>query len=213
MTNALKSVVSCEALQVVVAFEGTSFGHAMSKACQYATTNDKVGCGMKDVSIKHAQAAIHKCITWPKKSGKGRQEWNRACLDSGKRPRKLNTPVKTRLASKVIMFEEALQFWQIIFLCYSRQSLSLQAQIPSPQTWVIAEAVAITLSPVVTSCVLNQSRGYWLLSDALHATLNTTLCFQQDILTSAAFLNVQLAAGDFDVKLRLLYCNMRQEVL
>ena len=66
MTNALKSVISCEALQVVVPFEGTCFGHAMSKACQYATTDDKVARGMKAVSIKYAQVAVQKCITWPK---------------------------------------------------------------------------------------------------------------------------------------------------
>ena len=70
---------------------------SMSKACQYATSDEKVCRGNAYVSIRTAQADIQKCITWPKKSGKGRQEWEKACIDAGMRPRKLNTPVKTRL--------------------------------------------------------------------------------------------------------------------
>jgi len=38
-----------------------------------------------------------KCITWPKKYGKGQHEWNKACIEFGLRTRKLNTPMKTKL--------------------------------------------------------------------------------------------------------------------
>jgi hypothetical protein len=30
---------------------------------------------LKHISIKLAQFDLQKCITWPKKSGKGRHEW------------------------------------------------------------------------------------------------------------------------------------------
>ena len=39
--------------------------------------------GMKEVSLKDAQKSLQSCITWTKKSGKGRQEWDRACIDAG----------------------------------------------------------------------------------------------------------------------------------
>jgi hypothetical protein len=42
MIVALKSIVSCDVLGLEIFFEGTCFGHAFSKACQYATTNEKV---------------------------------------------------------------------------------------------------------------------------------------------------------------------------
>ncbi len=42
----------------------------------------------------------HKCTTWPKKSRKGKQEWNNACAYSNIPPRKLNNPIKTKLSSK-----------------------------------------------------------------------------------------------------------------
>jgi hypothetical protein len=46
------------------------FGHALSKVCQYIITYDKVCTCLKHASIKVAQGAIQKCITWPKKSSK-----------------------------------------------------------------------------------------------------------------------------------------------
>jgi hypothetical protein len=37
-----------------------------------------------------------KCITWPKKYGKGRQEWYQTCLNLSIHLRKLNTLMKTK---------------------------------------------------------------------------------------------------------------------
>jgi len=47
-------------------------------------------------------------------------------MDSGLRLQKLKTSVKTKLDSKVIMFEKTLEFKAIITLCYGKQkTLSL----------------------------------------------------------------------------------------
>jgi hypothetical protein len=46
--------------------------------------------------IKTIQFVIQKCITWLKKSGKGKQTWEKTCIESRLRPRKLNTLMKTR---------------------------------------------------------------------------------------------------------------------
>jgi len=56
-----------------------------------------------------------------KQYGKGRQEWEKACIECGLSPQKLKTPIKTRFASKVIMFEETLEFKQAIITCYKKQ--------------------------------------------------------------------------------------------
>lgn len=82
MTTTLKSVVGCDNLELQEAFQGTCFGHAMSKACQYGTNDGNVCSVLREVSIKAVQADFQKCITWPK-FGKGRQEWTMACMDSG----------------------------------------------------------------------------------------------------------------------------------
>jgi hypothetical protein len=60
--------------------------------------------------VKDSQTALQKTITWTKNLRKGRQEWERACMDSGLWPQKLKTPIKTRFTSKVIMFEKSGNF-------------------------------------------------------------------------------------------------------
>jgi hypothetical protein len=46
-------------------------------------------------SIKATQSNSRKCITWPKKSRKGKQRWNKDCMNSKIFERKLNTQIKT----------------------------------------------------------------------------------------------------------------------
>jgi hypothetical protein len=72
----LKLVVNYEALGRG-SYQGTCFGHAFSKACQYVIVDEKVCRSLKHVSLKFAHVDLQKCIPWPKKFGKGRQEWNR----------------------------------------------------------------------------------------------------------------------------------------
>jgi hypothetical protein len=72
LTNALKFVMKYETLGLEESFQGTYFDHIFSKVCQYATTNDKVYKNFKYVSINYTQVDLKKCITWPKKFGKGR---------------------------------------------------------------------------------------------------------------------------------------------
>jgi hypothetical protein len=134
--------------------------------------------GLKEVSLKDAQKSLQSCITWTKKSGKGRQEWDKACIDAGLPSRKLKTHVKTRFASKVVLFQETQEYADAINICYRRQSLKLQARVPSGMTWATARTVTQTLNPVVQQCVLNQTRGYWLLSDALVAAFRMSIELQ-----------------------------------
>jgi hypothetical protein len=72
MTIVLKYVVNCEVLGMEESFQGTCFGHAFSKACQYRTTKEKVCKNLKHIYIKSTQSYLQKCITWPKTFGKGR---------------------------------------------------------------------------------------------------------------------------------------------
>jgi hypothetical protein len=67
-----------------------------SKACQYAIIDEKLCKNLKYVNMKVTQTNLQKCITWPKKSKKGKQEWSKACVNSKIHPRKLNTPMTTR---------------------------------------------------------------------------------------------------------------------
>ncbi len=50
----LKSIVTCKTLNVMESFQGTYFGHAFFKACQYAIVGEKVSRGLKCVFVKYA---------------------------------------------------------------------------------------------------------------------------------------------------------------
>jgi len=83
----------------------------MSECCQYVTNDFKVCVNLTIISIiKEAQYVLQKTITWTKKSGKGQHEWHKTCLHSGVLPRKLKTQIKIMFASKVILFQETLEF-------------------------------------------------------------------------------------------------------
>jgi len=98
-------------------FEGVCFSHALSKACQYVTSNEKVNSSLQLVSVKIAQSSIQSCRTYPKKFGKRKVEWTKACLVIGLQPQNLNTPMKTRFVSKVAMFQQAFEFKEPYYSC------------------------------------------------------------------------------------------------
>jgi hypothetical protein len=58
------------------------FAHFFPKECQCVIIDEKVCRNLKFVLFKFTKSNLDKCITWPKKSRKGIQEWNKACSDS-----------------------------------------------------------------------------------------------------------------------------------
>jgi hypothetical protein len=63
MVTTLWSIIDCEPLKMLWVYEGTYFGHVMSKACQYATNYDKVFTWMTLVNVKDFQVGLQKTIT------------------------------------------------------------------------------------------------------------------------------------------------------
>ncbi len=87
--------------------------------------DEKVIVGLKSVSVKIAQGNLQKTITWTKKLGKGKHEWQRACVERGLQPWKLKTLMKTMFVNKVIMFEKVLEFMErlLVELIHKRDGL------------------------------------------------------------------------------------------
>ena len=164
------------------------------------------------MSLKSAQVALQSYITWTKKPGKGGAEWKKTCIKAGLHAKKLKTLVKTRFASKVIFFQETLEYADAINICYAAQSLKLQARVPIGVTWAVARIFTETLNPVVKQCVLNQTRGYWLLSDALAAALAISVELGAHI-DHLSNMNPPLQHGDFDSELEILRGKMSLEAM
>ncbi len=66
MAITLCFIVDCEMLNVLRVYEDTCFGHVLFKTCQYATNDDKVFMGLRQVSVKDAQIGLQISITWTK---------------------------------------------------------------------------------------------------------------------------------------------------
>jgi hypothetical protein len=55
------------------------------------------------------------------------------------------------------MFQEALQFKDVIILCYSRQNtVRINGKVPPFLSWHISKIIVDSLSLVMITCVLNQ---------------------------------------------------------
>ncbi len=73
-----------------------------------------------------------------KKFRKGKQEWEKMCVESGLLLRKLKTFIKTRFACKVIMFEECFEFkknYPSMFM--TNKIMTLQQQVPKPKVGLL----------------------------------------------------------------------------
>ncbi len=68
--------MSCDMLGLEESFQSVCFGHAFSNVI----IEEKVCKDLRYVLIKSTQRDLQKCRTWPKKIGKGRQEWENACV-------------------------------------------------------------------------------------------------------------------------------------
>ncbi len=67
MTIILNSIISREALNLFLPFDGACFGHVMNKATQYVTNYDKISKNLVPINVKSTQVSFQSCITWPKK--------------------------------------------------------------------------------------------------------------------------------------------------
>jgi hypothetical protein len=53
------------------------------------------------------------------------QEWELACKEVGLKAKKLKTPLKTKFASKVVLFQDTLKFHIVIDFYLSQQTSKL----------------------------------------------------------------------------------------
>lgn len=81
------------------------------------------------------------------------------------------TPVKTRFVSVIVMMSIMLKYRDVVENCFSNQySLELRQRVPSNENWEIVHVIVEVLDPIMSNCILSQTRKGWLISDAV-ATL------------------------------------------
>jgi len=56
--------------------------------------------------------------------------------------------------------------------------------------WVVIEVVTYTLNPIVSTCVLNQFRGSWLLSNTLTIIITLIMNMEVELLEMVSLLEL-----------------------
>jgi hypothetical protein len=54
-------------------------------------------------------------------------------------------------------------------------------RIPPPLTWHVYQIIVDSHGPIVFAYILNQSRGHWLLNNALNFAISMSLKFRDEI--------------------------------
>jgi hypothetical protein len=88
----------------------------------------------------------------------------------------------------------------------------MSARVPPPLTWHICYIIADSFDLVVSTCILNQSRGHWLLSDALNFAISMSLKFREEI-DLATFDNTIEEDGNVAYELSRLASNIQKEII
>jgi hypothetical protein len=82
--------------------------------------------------------------------------------------------------SKIIIFQEALQFKNVISFCYNKQNvIKINGRVPPNFTWHISKIIMHSISPIVNACILKQFNEHWIFFDTLHSTIFMCLKFKE----------------------------------
>jgi len=85
--------------------------------------------------------------------------------------------------------------------------------VPPPLTWQISQIITDCLSLIVFAYVFNQSRGHWLLNDALHYAISMSLKLKEENKISPSFESLMENDSIIFDELSLLVSNIRREII
>ncbi len=90
--------------------------------------------------------------------------------------------------------------------------MRVNAIVPPPLTWHICHIIVDSFGHIVSVCILNQSKGHWLLTDALNFTISMSLKFRDEI-DFATFDNLMEEDENVVCELSCLASNIKKIVV
>ena len=113
------------------------------------------------------------------------------------------TPVKIIFVSVITMMSMMLKYRAVTEDCFSSQtSVQPQERVPSRTTWESLKLVVNTLDPVMKACILNQTRKFWLLGDAVRKIIRLYVMYR-DMDEVIPNYPLDMSGGNFNVQLQL----------
>jgi hypothetical protein len=111
------------------------------------------------------------------------------------------------------MFQEALQFKNVIIFCYNMQNtIRINGKVPPIFTWHISQIIVDCLFLVVNACVLNQFSNYLLLFDVLQSTITMCLKYKEEITNPPTPVNLINDDSEIAFELSLFVINIKKEI-
>jgi hypothetical protein len=78
--------------------------------------------------------------------------------------------------------------------------------------WTVCKTLTKIMFPIVKKCILNQTLGYWLISNTLHVTFSISVSMQMEIQQSETTSN-NFIKGDFEFELQALHLRVMAKVM
>jgi len=111
--------------------------------------------------------------------------------------------------SIIIMFQETLQFWEIIVLPHNKQIIvKLIGCMPPHLTWHISQIIVDCIYLLIYVYVLNQSYDHWLLTNASHFTLTMSFNLKEEVKISPFTNNLMEDDSRLVIELALFASNI-----
>jgi hypothetical protein len=162
---------NCAPLALLVPWQGSCFGHAFNKACQYSSNGINMcwfSWNQFEGHTIYATKNNHMDKSLTKDTLNGRRH-----VDLSFFHQKLKTLVKTKFANKMIMFQETMEYYDVINL-QTRGSRKLKSHKIVCRMHTPKQFVRWLLKPCFllwNNVSSIKTRGYWLLFYAINATL------------------------------------------
>jgi hypothetical protein len=172
-------------------FVGDCFCHVISSAigAAFKDANVIAPASLSSESLPLSLHSIYtrlvQLVTWVKKSSPARELWNALCVEKGLKPRIPPSPVVTRMASRALFFSDFLAYKEVQRAMLSPQHLKAgdpHAKLRlSGHEWDVVEVMVTATKLATDLCFLNQTRGYFFLSDALKMLVQIALAARKQL--------------------------------
>lgn len=150
MHKIFRKVTKFKRFQVDKCLNGVRFAHM---AANFVLSQDIVN-DSPFIQINKVRSSLQRCVTWIKKSPKGRKAWFDA-YEIENMLKYLNpTPVKKPILSVFLMMEMMLKYKKAIDECFGSQTnLNLRQRVPANDTWEIFKIITNTFEQLILLCL------------------------------------------------------------
>jgi hypothetical protein len=73
--------------------------------------------------LKEIQSLLQKTLLEKKQNEKGKKKWKKSCIIIRILAKMLRIPIKKQFVSQVILFQETIEYYNVISICYGWQQL------------------------------------------------------------------------------------------